>query len=269
MVDGTIAIIGTGQLGGALLRGWVASGTVAADQLICADPRAEVLAQLRDTHGVRTTTDNRDAIGEADLVVLAVKPQVLPKVLPDVTAAVHHDVPVVSLAAGVTLRTLEAGLPDGTPVIRVMSNTPVQVDRAMSVVSGGRDATAAHLDLAASLLAPVGAVERLDEDHLDAVTAVSGSGPAYLFLVAEALIEAAVLQGLPRDVATRLVHQTVLGAGTLLAAGEATATQLREAVTSPGGTTAAALRALEDHGLRAALLDAVDAAATRSRELGA
>ncbi len=267
-MDGTVAIIGTGQLGGALLQGWVRSTTVAAERLVCADPRAEVLAELADTHGVRTSTDNREAVGQADLVVLAVKPQVLPHVLPDVTAAVRGDVPVISLAAGVTLRTLESGLPDGTPVIRVMSNTPVQVDRAMSVIAGGRDATDVHLDQAAALLAPVGAVERLDEAHFDAVTALSGSGPAYVFLVAEALTEAGVLQGLPRDVAVRLVTQTLLGSGTLLATGEASATVLREAVTSPGGTTAAGLRALEDHGVRAALLDAVDAAASRSRELG-
>ena len=267
-MDGTVAIIGTGQLGGALLRGWVSSGAVPASQLLCADPRREVLDGLAQRLGVRTTTDNREAVGAADLVVLAVKPQVLPAVLPDVTAALGQGIPVVSLAAGVTLRTIEAGLPDGTPVIRVMSNTPVQVDRAMSVVAGGRDATDAHLDLTASLLTPVGAVERLDEGHLDAVTALSGSGPAYVFLVAEALIEAGVLQGLPRDVASRLVHQTVLGAGTLLVEGEASPTQLREAVTSPGGTTAAGLRALEDHAVRAALLDAVDAAASRSRALG-
>lgn len=267
-MDGTVAVIGTGQLGGALLRGWVRSGTLPGDQLVCADPRGEVLDDLAATFGVRTTRDNREAVGDASLVVLAVKPQVLPRVLPDVTAAIGGDVPVVSLAAGVRLRTLEAGLPDGTPVIRVMSNTPVQVDLAMSVIAGGRDATDTHLDLAASLLAPVGAVERLDEDHFDAVTALSGSGPAYVFLVAEALAEAGVLQGLPRDVAVRLVAQTLHGAGALLAAGEASAAQLREAVTSPGGTTAAGLRALEDHAVRAALLDAVDAAAERSRELG-
>lgn len=268
-MDLTVAIIGTGQLGGALLRGWVRSGTLSGDRLVCADPRAEALTELAASHGVRTTTDNREAVGQADLVVLAVKPQVLPAVLPDVTAALRHGTPVVSLAAGVTLRTLEAGLPDGTPVLRVMSNTPVQVDAAMSVLAAGRDATDEHLDLAAALLAPVGAVERLDEAHFDAVTAVSGSGPAYVFLVAEALTEAAVLQGLPRDVATRLVAQTLAGSGALLATGDASAAELRAAVTSPGGTTAAGLRALEDRAVRAALLDAVAAAAARSRELGA
>lgn len=268
-MDGTVAIIGTGQLGGALLSGWVRSGTLPPDRLVCADPRAEQLAALADTHGVRTTADNREAVGAADLVVLAVKPQVLPRVLPDVTAALAGGTPVVSLAAGVTLRTLEAGLPDGTPVIRVMSNTPVQVDRAMSVIAGGRDATDAHLDLAADLLAPVGAVARLDEDHFDAVTALSGSGPAYLFLIAEALMEAGVLQGLPRDVAEQLVTQTLLGASTLLDATADGPTVLRQAVTSPGGTTAAGLRQLESHAVRAALLDAVAVAADRSRELGA
>jgi pyrroline-5-carboxylate reductase len=268
-VDGTLVIVGTGQLGGALLRGLVGSATVRPDQVIATDPRPEPLERLAEAHGIRTSTDNRAAIDEADVVVLAVKPQVVPAVLPDVTAALRSGAMVVSLAAGVPLHRLEAGLPDGTPVVRVMSNTPVQVDRAMSVVAGGREAREEHLAAAEGLLTPVGAVRRLDEHHFDAVTAVSGSGPAYLFLVAEAMIEAGVLEGLPRDVATDLVTQTLLGASTLLATGEAGPTQLREAVTSPGGTTAAALRTFEAAGLRSAFLEAVSAAAARSRDLGA
>jgi pyrroline-5-carboxylate reductase len=267
-VDGTLVIVGTGQLGSALLRGLVRSGAVPPERLICTDPRAEHLATIAAEHGVRTSTDNRSAVAEADVVVLGVKPQVLPRVLPDVTHALRDGALVVSLAAGVTLATLEAGLPDGTPVVRVMSNTPVQVDEAMSVLAAGASATDDHLAIAESLLTPVGAVLRLDEAHLDAVTALSGSGPAYLFLLAEAMVEAGVLQGLPREVATQLTEQTLLGASTLLRASDDTAATLRSAVTSPGGTTAAALRTFERRGLRAAVLDAIDAAAQRSRDLG-
>ncbi|MEX1178692.1 MAG: pyrroline-5-carboxylate reductase [Nitriliruptor sp.] len=266
-MDGTLALIGTGQLGGALLRGLTRSGTVRPDQVIATDPRDEVLGSLADELGVRTSTDNRAAVSEADVVVLAVKPQVLPAVLPDL-AGLRAGAVVVSLAAGVTLATLEGGLPEGTPVVRVMSNTPVQVDRAMSVVAAGGHADDAQLALTEELLRPVGAVLRLDERHLDAVTALSGSGPAYVFLFAEAMIDAGVLLGLPREVSTQLVTQTLLGASTLLDASDETPATLRGAVTSPGGTTAAALHVLEQRGVRAAVLDAVEAAATRSRELG-
>ncbi|WP_052664487.1 pyrroline-5-carboxylate reductase [Nitriliruptor alkaliphilus] len=268
LVDGTLVIVGSGQLGSALLRGLVRSGTVPPERVVCTDLRTEQLAALEAEHGVRTSTDNRTAVAEADVVVLGLKPQVLPAVLPDVAQSLREGALVISLAAGVTLETLEAGLPDGTAVVRVMSNTPVQVDRAMSVVAAGREATDRHLDTAEALLTPVGAVLRLDEHHLDAVTALSGSGPAYLFLFAEAMIEAGVLQGLPRDVATQLTGQTLLGAATLLQDSDQTPAALRAAVTSPGGTTAAALRTFEQQGLRAAVLDAVDAATQRSRALG-
>lgn len=267
-MEGTYVIVGTGQLGGALLRGLVRSGTLRPEQVVATDVRPDALAALEAEHGVRTATDNRSASAEADVVLLAVKPQVLPAVLPDVAAGLRPGTLVVSLAAGVTLATIAAGLPDGTPVVRVMSNTPVQVDRAMSVVAAGAHAGDDHLATTEALLSPVGDVLRLDEHHLDAVTAVSGSGPAYLFLLAEAMIEAGVLQGLPRDVATRLATQTLYGASTLLHEADATPGELRAAVTSPGGTTAAALRTFEQQGLRAAVLDAVDAAARRSRELG-
>jgi pyrroline-5-carboxylate reductase len=267
-VEGTLAIVGTGQLGSALLRGLLRTRTVAPDDVICTDARPEVAERINAEHGVRATTDNRAAVAEADVVLLGLKPQVMPHVLPEVGEALRRGAVVISLAAGVTLRQLEDGLPAGTPVVRVMSNTPVQVDRAMSVVAGGRDATDGHLDLTASLLSAVGEVLQLDEHHLDAVTALSGSGPAYVFLLAESMIEAGVLLGLPRDVAATLVTQTLLGAGTLLAASDDPPATLRAAVTSPGGTTAAALRTFESHGLRAAVLDAIEAAADRSRALG-
>lgn len=267
-MDGTLVIVGAGQLGGALLRGLARSGTVPPERIVATDPRADHLATLEAEHGIGTSTDNRAAIADADVVILGVKPQVLPAVLPDVADSLRAGALVISLAAGVTLATLEGGLPEGTPVVRVMSNTPVQVDQAMSVLAAGAAAGDDHLATAEHLLSPVGAVLRLDEHHLDAVTALSGSGPAYVFLLAEAMIEAGVLQGLPRDVATQLTGQTLLGASTLLHASEEPPATLRAAVTSPGGTTAAALRTFEQRGLRAAVLDAIDAAARRSRELG-
>lgn len=266
-MDGTLAIIGTGQLGGALLRGLTRSGTVPADRIVATDPRVDALERLAAEHGVRTDTDNRAAVAVADVVVLAVKPQVMAAVLPDL-ADLRPGAVVISLAAGVKLATLESGLLDGAAVVRVMSNTPVQVDRAMSVIAAGRHASEEHLRTTEDLLRPVGAVLRLDEHHLDAVTALSGSGPAYVFLLAEAMIDAGVLLGLPREVAVQLTTQTLLGASTLLDASDEPAAGLRAAVTSPGGTTAAALQVFEQRGLRAAVLDALGAAAARSRELG-
>jgi pyrroline-5-carboxylate reductase len=174
---------------------------------------------------------------------------------------------VLSLAAGVPIVVVEAAAPD-RPVVRAMPNTAALVGHGAAAIAAGRHATPAHLDTAEQILAAVGTVVRLPEEHLDAVTALSGSGPAYLFLVAEAMVEAGVLVGLPRDVADGLVRQTLLGAATLLARSDEGPEALRAAVTSPAGTTAAALRVLESRGVRAAFLDAVAAAAQRSRELG-
>ena len=181
--------------------------------------------------------------------------------------ALGADTIVVSIAAGVTITELERLAP-GRPVVRAMPNTPALVRLGASAIAGGTHATESHLGVAEQLLGSVGTVVRVPEHHLDAVTGLSGSGPAYVFLVAEALIEAGVLVGLARDDAVALVAQTLLGSATLLAAGDRTAEQLRAAVTSPGGTTAAGLHTLEAHGVRAAFLDAVTAATERSRELG-
>jgi len=174
---------------------------------------------------------------------------------------------VISIAAGVTIATVEAAAP-GRPVVRAMPNTPALVRRAATAVAGGRHANSSHLEIAERVLGAVGVVVQVPEAHLDAVTGLSGSGPAYVFLLAEALIEAGVLAGLPRPTADTLVRQTLLGSAELLAAGDEPPEALRAAVTSPGGTTAAGLHALEQRGVRAALLDAVRAATERSRQLG-
>jgi pyrroline-5-carboxylate reductase len=206
-------------------------------------------------------------VADADVVVVAVKPGDVTATLETASPALGAGTLVISIAAGVTIATIEALVP-GRPVVRAMPNTPALVGIGASAISAGSSADAEHLDVAERLLGTVGIVVRVAETMLDAVTGLSGSGPAYVFLVAEAMIEAGVLVGLTRDVASELVVQTLLGSATLLAQDEAGPEALRAAVTSPGGTTAAGLRELEVHGLRAALLDAVSAATKRSRELG-
>jgi pyrroline-5-carboxylate reductase len=207
------------------------------------------------------------AVADADVVVVAVKPGDVAATLESAQPALGDRALVLSIAAGITIETLEALAP-GRPVVRAMPNTPATVGKGASAVAAGRHADDAHLDLAAQLLGAVGTVVRVEEPALDAVTGLSGSGPAYVFLVAEALIEAGVLVGLTRDVARTLVVQTLLGSAVLLAESEAGPEVLRAAVTSPGGTTAMGLRELEAAKVRAAFLDAVAAATRRSRELG-
>jgi pyrroline-5-carboxylate reductase len=199
--------------------------------------------------------------------VVAVKPADAPAALETCATALSEHALVLSIAAGVTIGELEARAP-GRAIVRAMPNTPALVRKGAAAIAGGARATAEDLALAERLLSSVGEVVRVPEELLDAVTGLSGSGPAYVFLLAEAMIDAGVLNGLSRDVASTLVQQTIAGAGELLAGGSGTAESLRAAVTSPGGTTAEGVRALEDHGVRAAVLDAVTRATERSRELG-
>jgi pyrroline-5-carboxylate reductase len=260
-----VAVLGAGMLGESLLSGLIASGRPAGDMVISErhEPRA---AQLVETYGV-TAASSSDAVTGADVVFLAVKPQDMGALLTEIAGAVTADQLVVSMAAGVTLATLEAGLPEGTAVVRVMSNTPVRIRMAMSALSAGTHAADAHLAQAQELLGAVGATVVVPESQQDAVTALSGSGPAYFFFLVEAMIDAGILLGLPRTVAADLITQTALGAATMLRESGEHPVALREAVTSPGGTTIAAIRELEDHGVRAALLAALEAARNRSREL--
>ena len=212
-----------------------------------------------------TTLSNQEAVDWSRTVVLTVKPQDMEALLEQVTITPEHL--VISFAAGIRTSFIERTLPEGTPVVRVMSNVPVLVDEAMSVVSASKDATDEHLAVAEELLGAVGRVIRLAEKHQDAVTATSGSGPAYFFLLAEAMIEACILLGLSRDVATELIIQTMLGSAKMLRDTGKHPVELREMVTSPGGTTIQAIRHLEQAGVRAAFLNAIDAACKRSAEL--
>ncbi len=262
----TLALLGGGRMGEALLGGLLDAGWEAEHLAVAeVDPDRRRILEERFP-GVRVAPSPAWAVADVDIVVLAVKPAVAVEALEQSLPSLGADTLVISIAAGVRLATLDAAAP-GRPVIRAMPNTPALVRRAATAIAGGAHATDVHLAEAERVLGSVGIVVRVPEAQLDAVTALSGSGPAYVFLVAEALIDAGVLAGLPRDVADRLTRETLLGAATLLADGDAPEA-LRAAVTSPGGTTAAGLHVLESRGVRAALLDAVRAAAARSQELG-
>lgn len=254
-------------MGEALLSGLLRSGHALASQLHVTTRHSERAQALADRHGVRTSTDSRGAADAADLLILSVKPQSMGELLREIAPVIRADQTVVSVAAGITTATIEAGLGADVPVVRVMSNVPVQIDQAMSAVAGGTYADEAHIDMAEALLRTVGRVVRLPEDQLDAVTALSGSGPAYFFLLAEAMIDAGILLGLSRDVATDLIVQTMVGSALMLRDSGRHPVELRESVTSPGGTTIAAIRVLEEQRVRAAFLNAIEAAKTRSEQL--
>lgn len=266
-VDGTLAIIGVGRMGEALLSGLLRSGWVEPGQVVATARREERCAEVAREHGVRATTDNREAIDAADVAVIAVKPQSVGALLADVGDAFRPGQTIISVIAGVPTSRIEAATPDGVAVVRVMSNVPVQVDEAMSVVSPGAHASDGDLEIAEKILGHVGKVLRLPEEHLDAVTALSGSGPAYFFLLAEAMIDAGILLGIPRDVSTELIVQTMVGSAKMLRDTGQHPVELREMVTSPGGTTIAAIRELEKERVRAAFLAAIEAAKVRSEEL--
>jgi pyrroline-5-carboxylate reductase len=262
-----LAILGGGKIGEALLSGLLRGERTPAD-IVVAEKHGERASYLTDTYGVKAV-EPLAAVAAARTLVLAVKPQDIDVLLAQIRPAVGPDHVVVSVAAGVTTSHIEAALAAGVPVVRCMPNTPALVDEAMTAVSAGAHAGEQHLALAESLLACVGRVVRVPESQLDAVTALSGSGPAYFFFLVEAMIDAGILLGLPRTLAAELIVQTAIGSAVMLRDSGEHPVQLREAVTSPGGTTIAAIRELEVHGVRAALLAAIEAACNRSRELGA
>lgn len=266
-----IAVIGGGRIGEALVAGLLEAG-YAVKNLVVVETHLDRAKLIADRFGVRVTGAVDDAAVGADLLVIAVKPLDVEGVLTELAKTElsgDRDQVLVSLAAGVPTARLEAKLPAGFPVARVMPNTPMLVGQGMSVVSAGRYATAEQLELVTEMLGAVGEVAVVPEAQMDAVTAVSGSGPAYFFLVVEAMVEAAVGLGLSRDTASRLVVQTMLGSAAMLEESGQTAVDLRAAVTSPAGTTAAAVRELERAGIRSAFMEALHAAKQRSAEQGA
>ncbi|WP_433601131.1 pyrroline-5-carboxylate reductase [Nocardia sp. CA-135953] len=266
-----VAVIGGGRIGEALIAGLLESGRAAKD-LVVVETHADRAELIGDRFGVRVTDSIADAIVGADVLVIAVKPGDVDTVSSQLGKAeldADRDQILVSLAAGVPTARLENKLPAGFPVVRVMPNTPMLVGQGMSVLAPGRYARPEQLAQVTELLAAVGKVATVTEAQMDAVTAVSGSGPAYFFLVVEAMVDAGVALGLTRDVATELVVQTMLGSAALLESSGQTAAELRAAVTSPAGTTAAAVRELERGGVRSAFFEALHAAKQRSAEQGA
>jgi pyrroline-5-carboxylate reductase len=262
-----IAILGTGKMGEALLSGLLRAGRPPS-AVIAAVRRDDRGVQLSEQYGVHTT-DAATAAKMADTLVLAVKPQDMGRLLDEIAPSVPAGTLVISVAAGITTAFIERRLPGQLPVVRVMSNTPVLVDQAMSVISGGAHVSEEHLVRAEELFRPVGKVLRIPESQQDAATALSGSGPAYVYYLVESMVDAGILLGMARGAALEMVTQAVYGAATMLRESGEHPVILREAVTSPGGTTISAIRELEKHGVRAAFLAAIEAARDRGRELGA
>ncbi len=261
-----MAILGAGAIGEALALGLLRAGWSTTDISLAAR-RPERAAEVTRLTGCRCELDPTAAMAGAEVVVVAVKPFDVPVLIDQIRGAWDEEAVLTTLAAGVPTATYELELGE-VAVIRAMPNTPALVGEGITGVATGRYAGDHALELAEEVLSAVGLVVRMDEDLLDAVTAISGSGPAYAFLLAEALTEAAIREGLPRHLAELLVHQTIRGAGALLVETDYSPFELRAQVTSPGGTTAAAVHVLEERGFRAIVEDAVRAAAERSRELG-
>jgi pyrroline-5-carboxylate reductase len=266
-VSRRICVLGAGKAGEALVAGLLSSGWAQPRDIVATGRRQERLDELRERYGIETTLVNADAVKGAQVVVIAVKPQDIETLLVEIRDALQPSQTVLSIAAAIPTALIEGQLGDAVPVVRAMPNTPVTVHEGMAGVAAGAHASEDQIALAEEVLGSVGRSVRVDEAYMDAVTAVSGSGPAYFALLAESMIEAGILLGLSREITTDLVVQTMLGTAKLLRDEQMHPVELREMVTSPGGTTISAIRELEQAGVRAAFLNAIQAAMERSREL--
>lgn len=266
-LEGPLLIVGGGRMGGAIAGGLVRSGALSSDSIIIAEPDAAKGRAMAEEFGVRSVTDASDALADAAVVLLAVKPQVIESVVASMTQLMG-DALVVSIAAGISCARLESWLPAGTAVVRVMPNATALVGAGMALVSGGSEASAGQVDLVRDLFGRIGESVVIDERMQDIGTAISGSGPAYFALVIDALARAGVEHGLGRDVSQTLAVQTMLGTARMLVETGIHPEELVDAVSSPGGTTIAGIAALERGGVRTAFSEAVSAAVRRSRELG-
>ncbi len=262
-----IGTIGAGNMGGGLIAGLIAAGRVAAHRITAVDLRLEALEPLRAL-GVNTSDRLQDGIATCDLVIIGLKPQSAAPLLAEMDDHLSADQILVSIMAGVSTASIEAQLSTPIPVVRVMPQMSARLGEAASGICAGAGATAAHLDLVCALFDEVGSSVVVEESQMDAVTGLSGSGPAYIYTVIEAMADGGVKMGLARDVALRLAAQTALGAGRMVLDSGAHPAVLKDQITSPGGTTIAALQQLEEKGLRAALISAVEAATKRAAELG-
>jgi pyrroline-5-carboxylate reductase len=263
-----VGFLGAGNMSGALIKGLLHAKVLPPDRIFASDAKSERLAHLHDVHGIRTTTDNHALLKECDVVVLGVKPQVIDKVLTEVGGEFRSDQLIISVAAGVPIEALEARLPKGARVVRSMPNTPATVQAGATAIAAGAHAKEDDLRIARELFEAVGRVVILDEGLLDAVTGLSGSGPAYVMLIIEALADGGVKVGLHRDTAMLLAAQTVFGSALLLLETGEHPGRLKDMVTSPGGTAIAGLHTLESGALRKTLMDAVEVATKRAAELG-
>lgn len=266
---GRVVVVGVGRMGSAIASALVTTDELDVGEVVGVEPEPATARVRADELGIEVVTDAAAVVGGADVVVVAVKPHLVADVLAGIADVLDGDTVVVSVAAGITTAAMEAALPEGSRAVRVMPNTPMLVGHGMAVVAGGAHADADDVDRVVALLGTAAEVVVLPEEQFDAVTGVSGSGPAYVFALAEAMVAGAEAVGLDHDDAVVLVEQTIAGAGALLAGSDHSATELREMVSSPGGTTLAGLAVLDDHGLESAVVDAIAAATARSRELGA
>lgn len=270
--DKRIGIIGAGAMGSALCRGLIYQGAAPANRILVSDLHPEHVRQLQQSLGIKIATDNLQVARYTDIIVLAVKPHTVTPVLSEIAEPLRRETGkplplIISIAAGVHLATLESLLPPGTPVVRAMPNTPAQVGYGACAYCRGTHATPEHLQHAAAIFQAVGTAIEVPENMMDAVTALSGSGPAYVYLMIEALVDGGVKVGLPREIAHQLATQTVLGAAQMVLQTGMHPAQLRDMVATPAGTTITAIAALEHSGLRAALIDAIERATERAREL--
>jgi pyrroline-5-carboxylate reductase len=264
----TVGFIGAGNMAEAMIGGLVRGKHVDPNRITASDPRKERLEELRASLGIEATQNNRDIAERCSLVVLSVKPQIMDKILREVGDQMKPGTLVVSIAAGVDTATIEESLPEGVRVVRAMPNTPAMVGAGATAISAGKHATPEDMATAKALFDAVGITVELDESHLDAVTGLSGSGPAYIFLILEALADAGVKVGLSRRNAQRLAAQTVMGSAKMLLETDEHPGKLKDMVTSPGGTAIAGLHTLEQGGLRTTLINAVETATKRAQELG-
>lgn len=264
----TIAFLGAGNMAEALVKGLLRAGTALASEIICSELRAERRDELAKRYGVRTVAGNDEAAEAADIVLLSVKPQVMDLLLEEIAPAIDHKKLVISIAAGIPISAISRKLGAGVRIVRTMPNTPALVGAGATALARGAHATEADLAQARALFEAVGIAVVVDEHLLDAVTGLSGSGPAYVYLAVEALADGGVKMGLARPVAMALAAQTVMGAAKLVLESGEHPGRLKDQVTSPGGTAIAGVHALEVGGLRASLMAAVEAATRRSHELG-
>jgi pyrroline-5-carboxylate reductase len=266
-VSKRIAVLGAGKIGESLIAGLVSSNWCSPSEIVATGRREEHMKEIAERHGVGTTLSNRDAVEGAEIVVIAVKPQDIEELLAELSGSITPGQTVLTIAAAIPCALIERHLGDAIPVVRAMPNTPAAVHEGVAGLAAGKHAGEEDVARAEEVLSHLGRSVRVAEEYMDAVTAVSGSGPAYFALLAESMIEAGILLGLSREVATDLVVQTMLGTAKLLRDEKMHPVELREMVTSPGGTTISAIRELEQAGVRAAFLNAIQAAMHRSKEL--